>query len=143
MKPIVRYALLLSAVVIAGGGVAAAQLDRTPAPVRQYSGNGGSVSHGRSAAKFFRYDINHDGKVTRDELNRSLAQQFAPELTHLRGLALGATLGLVRDLATRGLPQQWSQQLGQVFDDVTSKLGGQPMAAEQGSQPGQPDRAQL
>jgi Ca2+-binding EF-hand superfamily protein len=78
MKPIVRYALLFSAVVIAGGGVAAAQMDRTPAPPRQYSGNSrnGSSSHGRGAAKFFQYDLNHDGKVTRDEMNRSLAQQF-------------------------------------------------------------------
>ncbi|HEY8948900.1 MAG TPA: EF-hand domain-containing protein [Rhizomicrobium sp.] len=77
MKPIVRYALLLSAVVIAGGGVAAAQMDRTPAPPRAYSGNGGNFGHARGAAKFFQYDLNHDGKVTRDELNRALAQQFA------------------------------------------------------------------
>lgn len=80
MKPIMRYALLLSAVVIAGGGVAAAELGRTPAaptPARQYSGNSGSFSHGRGAAKFFQYDLNHDGKVTRDEMNRALAQQFA------------------------------------------------------------------
>jgi len=76
MKPIVRYALLTSAVVIAGGGVAAAQLDRTPAPARQYASNGSSFGHSRGAAKFFRYDVNHDGKVTRDEMNRSLAQQF-------------------------------------------------------------------
>lgn len=77
MKPIVRYALLLSAVVVAGGGVAAAQLDRTPAPARTYSGKSGDFSHGRGAAKFFQNDLNHDGKVTRDEMNRSTAQQFA------------------------------------------------------------------
>lgn len=75
MKPIIRYALLLSAVVIAGGGVAAAQMDRAPAPPRAYAGN--NFSHGRGAAKFFQYDVNHDGKVTRDEMNRALAQQFA------------------------------------------------------------------
>lgn len=80
MKPIVRYALLLSAVVIAGGGVAAAQLDRTPAsppPPRQYAGSGTSFGHSRGSAKFFQYDLNHDGKVTRDEMNRALAQQFS------------------------------------------------------------------
>jgi Ca2+-binding EF-hand superfamily protein len=76
MKPIVRYALLLSAVVIAGGGVAAAQMDRKPAAPRQYPASP-SFGHGRGAAKFFQYDVNHDGKVTRDEMNRALAQQFA------------------------------------------------------------------
>jgi Ca2+-binding EF-hand superfamily protein len=77
MKPIVRYALLLSAVVIAGGGVAAAQMDRKAVAQRGYSSNGASYSHSRGAAKFFKYDVNHDGKVTRDEMNRALAQQFA------------------------------------------------------------------
>lgn len=77
MKPIVRYALLLSAVVIAGGGVAAAKLDRTPAPPRAYSANSGTIGHSRGPGKFFQYDVNHDGKVTRDEMNRVLAQQFA------------------------------------------------------------------
>jgi Ca2+-binding EF-hand superfamily protein len=107
MKPIVRYALLLSAVVIAGGGVAAAQLDRTPAPVRQYSGNGGSVSHGRSAAKFFRYDINHDGKVTRDELNRSLAQQFA------QAAGSAQTIGQAQFVAFR--MKDLREHVGQMF----------------------------
>ena len=79
MKPIVRYALLLSAVVVAGGGVAAAQLDRTPAPgpARTYSGKSDNFGHGRGAAKFFQYDLNHDGKVTRDEKTPSIAHQFA------------------------------------------------------------------
>jgi Ca2+-binding EF-hand superfamily protein len=77
MKPIVRYALLLSAVVVAGGGVAAAQLDRTKPPARVYVAKSGNFGHGRGAVKFFRYDLNHDGKVTRDEMTRSIAQQFA------------------------------------------------------------------
>lgn len=76
MKPIIRYALLLSAVVIAGGGIAAAQMDRPPAP-RRYSGYAGGHASSRGAGKFFHYDLNHDGKVTHDEINRSLAQEFS------------------------------------------------------------------
>jgi Ca2+-binding EF-hand superfamily protein len=52
-------------------------MDRKPAAQRGYSSNGASYSHSRGAAKFFKYDVNHDGKVTRDEMNRALAQQFA------------------------------------------------------------------
>jgi Ca2+-binding EF-hand superfamily protein len=78
MKPIVRYALLLSAVVIAGGGIAAAQMDKKPAGqapfhAKTYPARG----HARGGARFFRYDLNHDGKVTRDEMNRVLAQEFS------------------------------------------------------------------
>jgi len=79
MKPIVRYALLLSAVVIAGGGIAAAQMDKKAvAPAQQqqrYAKQNSSYSH--RVPRFFQYDLNHDGRVTRDELNGSLAQQFA------------------------------------------------------------------
>jgi Ca2+-binding EF-hand superfamily protein len=78
MKPIVRYALLLSAVVIAGGGIAAAQMDKKPAvQSRPYSKVNTPSGHARGVAKFFRYDLNHDGKVTRDEMNRVLAQEFS------------------------------------------------------------------
>lgn len=77
MKPVIRYALLLSAVVIAGGGIAAAQMDKPAKPARTYSGYSGGSGHSRGAGKFFRYDLNHDGKVTRDEMNRSLAQEFS------------------------------------------------------------------
>ncbi|MBS0277380.1 MAG: EF-hand domain-containing protein [Proteobacteria bacterium] len=78
MKPIVRYALLLSAVVIAGGGIAAAQMDKKPAgQMPSYAKAYPASGHARGAAKFFRYDLNHDGKVTRDEMNRVLAQEFS------------------------------------------------------------------
>ncbi|MGN6514362.1 MAG: EF-hand domain-containing protein [Rhizomicrobium sp.] len=76
MKPIIRYALLLSAVAIAGGGIAAAQMDKSATGRRGYSYYSSGHGSSRGAGKFFRYDLNHDGKVTHDEMNRSLAQQF-------------------------------------------------------------------
>jgi Ca2+-binding EF-hand superfamily protein len=78
MKPIVRYALLLSAVVIAGGGIAAAQMDKKPAAqAHPYSRPNPSLDRARGAARFFRYDLNHDGKTAHDEMNRVLAQEFS------------------------------------------------------------------
>jgi Ca2+-binding EF-hand superfamily protein len=78
MKPIVRYALLLSAVVIAGGGIAAAQMDKKPAErMPSHAKTYPASVHARGAAKFFRYDLNHDGKIARNEMNRVLAQEFS------------------------------------------------------------------
>ncbi|HUB85055.1 MAG TPA: EF-hand domain-containing protein [Rhizomicrobium sp.] len=85
MKPFVRYALLFGAVVIAGGGVAMATINRSSAPAvtapqpgQPYAATASTYSRGRSGGKFFaQFDANHDGKVTRDEFNKVLAQEFA------------------------------------------------------------------
>jgi len=83
MKPLVRYGLLLGAIVIAGGGVAVATLTRshssggTIAAAADYSSSA-SYRRGRTGGKFFtQYDLDHDGRVTREEFNTALAQQFS------------------------------------------------------------------
>lgn len=85
MKPFVRYALILGAVVVAGGGVAMATIYRSAAPAvtapqpnPSYAAVTSTYSHGRSGGKFFtQFDTDHNGKVTRDEFNMVLAQEFA------------------------------------------------------------------
>jgi Ca2+-binding EF-hand superfamily protein len=85
MKPFVRYALISGAVVIAGGGVAWATFGRSsapavsaPSPGFAYAATAPASARGRSGGgKFFaQFDLNHDGKVTRDEFNQALAQEF-------------------------------------------------------------------
>ena len=95
MKPAVRYALLLGAVLSAGVGVAWAQIDNAPPPPSRDYASSGAFGHGRGATKFFaEFDLNHDGKVTRDELNRALAAEFtqvagnAPAMNQAQFLAL-------------------------------------------------------
>ncbi len=86
MKPYIRYALLLSAVIVAGGGVALATIGKSGAPTTAASGaapahdyyTASTSGHGRGEGKFFaQFDLDHDGRVTREEFNRALAQQFA------------------------------------------------------------------
>ena len=79
MQNRVRYALIAGAVVIAGVGVAGAAMQpgasghqpnthQSPPP----------RSHGRAGQRFLsEYDLNHDGKVTRAELDQALHRQFA------------------------------------------------------------------
>lgn len=81
MKHPLRYALLFGAALIVGGGVAIAQMsgsnDLPGTSSRTSSDFGASYARGRLAEQFLaEFDINKDGKVTHDELNRTLATQF-------------------------------------------------------------------
>jgi Ca2+-binding EF-hand superfamily protein len=81
MKHPLRYGLLFGAALIVGGGVAIAQMsssnDLPGTSSRTSSDFGTSYTKGRLAERFLgEFDINKDGKVTHDELNRTLAAQF-------------------------------------------------------------------
>lgn len=56
-----------------------------------------------------------------------LARTFAPEMQKLKGLAIGAAMGIARDLLTQQLPEQLRPQLDEMINNVTSKLGGEPV----------------
>lgn len=65
-----------------------------------------------------------------------LMQMFAPQLDELKNLAIAASVGVVRDMALQAVPPQFSQQLGEIFDSFTERLGAKPTAeAEQGGTP--------
>lgn len=77
----IRYAMLFGAALVVGGGVAVAQMssssDLPGASARYSSDIGVAYARGRLAERFLaEFDMNKDGKVTHDELNRTLAQQF-------------------------------------------------------------------
>jgi len=81
MKHPIRYALLFGAALVVGGGVAVAQMSSSsdsPTGSSRYSSDiGAAYSRGRLAERFLaEFDTNKDGRVTHDELNRTLAQQF-------------------------------------------------------------------
>jgi len=52
---------------------------------------------------------------------------FADELRRLKGLAIGALMGVVRDLAKRVLPDALSQKVAEEVDGLTSRLGAEPL----------------
>lgn len=56
-----------------------------------------------------------------------LGEQFAPELNKLQGIAIGASVALLRDLVTPSLPPSLSQRVREIMDGMTTKLGGDPV----------------
>jgi len=56
----------------------------------------------------------------------SLFDRFHDEIAQVKGLALGMVLGMVRDVIKDNLPQM-AEQVGEVMDRFTTKLGGAPV----------------
>ncbi|HEX3675472.1 MAG TPA: EF-hand domain-containing protein [Rhizomicrobium sp.] len=76
MRSTIRIALLGCAAVAVCAGAAFAQMEAPPPP--DMPGAGAEHAPGRMADRFLdEFDLNHDGKVTHDEFNRTLAAHFA------------------------------------------------------------------
>jgi Ca2+-binding EF-hand superfamily protein len=77
MRNPVRYVLLAgAAIAICAGAAFAQQIEAPPPP--DLPGAGNERPEGRMADRFLEeFDLNHDGKVTHDEFNRTLAAHFS------------------------------------------------------------------
>lgn len=56
-----------------------------------------------------------------------LTEKFGPEIAKLKGMAIGAFLGLVRDMVKRSLPEHLAPQMEEVMNNITRKVGGEPV----------------
>jgi ElaB/YqjD/DUF883 family membrane-anchored ribosome-binding protein len=56
-----------------------------------------------------------------------VATSFQPELTMLKGVAVGTLLGLVRDYVNESAPEGLRPKIKELVDNVTVKLGGEPL----------------
>jgi hypothetical protein len=56
-----------------------------------------------------------------------ITETFRPELNQLKEIAIGSALSLVRDVVVRSLPEELAPKVAEVVDNVTGKLGGQPV----------------
>lgn len=54
-------------------------------------------------------------------------------LHNLKGLAIGALMGLVRDMVSRSLPENMKTDVLSLVDDFTTRLGGKPLPASEDS----------
>jgi uncharacterized protein YjbJ (UPF0337 family) len=57
-----------------------------------------------------------------------LAIDFRSELDGLKGLAVSAAAGLVRDIIADSIPAALAPRVSEWMDDVTHKIGGKPIA---------------
>jgi len=52
---------------------------------------------------------------------------FGPELDKLKGLAVGAALGTVREMLVGSVPPTMAGHLKTILDEMTKKIGGEPL----------------
>lgn len=57
----------------------------------------------------------------------TLENMFGPEINKVKELALGALIGVIRDMAVKAAPETLAPQVRDVIDGFTSKLGGKPV----------------
>jgi Ca2+-binding EF-hand superfamily protein len=88
MKTRLKIALLFGAVsVLAGAGLALAQMEGPQPPDGPMQGL--MHNHDRLADRLLReFDINHDGKVSHDEMNRTIGARFAAATHHAPTMTL-------------------------------------------------------
>jgi ElaB/YqjD/DUF883 family membrane-anchored ribosome-binding protein len=56
-----------------------------------------------------------------------VAHEFESEIDRVKRLAIGASMGIVRDGLTQSAPPEVARELGDVIDSITLKLGGEPL----------------
>lgn len=54
-----------------------------------------------------------------------LTQTFGSEIDQLKGLAIGTLLGVARDFLVQSVPEHLGDQVKELMDNFTTKLGGQ------------------
>jgi len=57
----------------------------------------------------------------------ALVKGFEPEIQQLKGVAIGALFGVIRDLVQQSLPPNLTEPVTEVVDNLTTKMGGQPV----------------
>jgi Ca2+-binding EF-hand superfamily protein len=94
MKTRLKIALLFGAVsIVAGAGLALAQMEGPQPPDGPMQGL--MRSHGRLADRLLHeFDINHDGKIGHDEMNRTIGARFAAATRHAPTMTLDQFVAL-------------------------------------------------
>jgi ElaB/YqjD/DUF883 family membrane-anchored ribosome-binding protein len=56
-----------------------------------------------------------------------ISKNFEPELKEMKGLAVGALLGVLRDVVADSVPPNMEGKVEEIIDGVTTRLGGKPI----------------
>lgn len=85
--------------------------------------------HGKSNGNGWSHRSETGEKAARKSEASSSPGLFGEELRRLKGLALAALMGTLRELATRSFPGSLGSHLSEEIDNLTVRLGAQPLAS--------------
>jgi len=100
-------------------------IDRVTGPPTNVSAEPAHGGHGRT---------HHNGHGNGRQKRRteatapSVLSSLGPEISKLKALALGTLLGTAREMIVKAVPEDVGNQLRDIIDSTTKKLGGEPLA---------------
>jgi len=119
---------MLGGSVVAGflaGALIGEVRHRRQMPMERLASNGEPMT--RSREPEYRTPVSDTrSSIAAEPRQPGLLDQFQEEIAQVKGLALGMLFGMVRDVIQEKMPQM-SQQVGEVMDNITTKLGGKPV----------------
>lgn len=112
---------------LAGSWLLPPQQQGTPQKAAPPKKHGNGVHHARE--KTHDRLQSHWPAEKKDEKSwlSNLAETFGPAFEKLKGLAVGAALGVARDALTRSMSGEMADKIREIVDDVTQQLGGKPV----------------
>ena len=125
-----RHPWLMMGGAVAVGFVAGKLLDYAPEPdvaMHSLAETGGRLAESITTTAGQAASAAGTAAATAENWLGTLEHMFGPELNKVKELALGALLGMVRDAAVQAAPDTMRRQVGEIFDNFTSKLGGRPI----------------
>jgi len=139
-KQVDRHPWAAMGVAVAAGFVAAQLFDRLghPAPAPGAPGRADSLSDlPLTTTRRF-----PETTPAAQPKNEGLLGSMMPDLngvmntmlSNLGGLAVNSLFGVIRELASRELPQEWKGEVSKLVDQVASQLGGRPIDESRSSQ---------
>jgi len=96
-------------------------------PVRREEKPGGASGALRSHGQGNGHHKPRTEKSQAPASTSSWMTMLEPEIEKFKGLALGVALGTVREALTAEIPPHLAEQVGQIIDAVTLKVGGNPL----------------
>jgi hypothetical protein len=73
------------------------------------------------------HSSSHNGKGTASSFVRNFVQPLEPDLHRLKAMGIGMLFGVVRDFLHDVAPEPVRERLHEVVDDVTRRMGGEPV----------------
>jgi len=82
-----------------------------------------SASNGKS----YLGSTTSDSGSTSNSWLSGIMEHFGTEIDKLKGLALGTLFGVTRDMVSKSLPESLKDQVSNLFNEFTEKVGGEPI----------------
>jgi ElaB/YqjD/DUF883 family membrane-anchored ribosome-binding protein len=116
--------LLNRAAVNRSGAEPPAYAPATPIPGAPASGLAGAAGHSVLSAPIKAPTRHEESWATQ------ASRTFAPEIQKLKGMAVGVLVGVVRDMVKESVPDALRPQVGEMMDNIATKMGGEAVQSD-------------